>query len=61
VTVDVKNDTPEEMLKAACQLLYELAMALNNDPDGFRDRIASDYEAAGLTSMRDLLATLPQG
>ena len=61
VTVHVKNDTPEEMLKAACQLLYELAMALNNDPDGFRDRIASDYEAAGLTSLRDLLATLPQG
>jgi hypothetical protein len=57
----VKNDTPEEMLKAACQLLYELAMALNNDPDGFRDRIASDYEPADLTSLRDLLATLPQG
>jgi hypothetical protein len=36
-------------------------MALNNDPDGFRDRIASHYEAAGLTSLRDLLATLPQG
>ena len=61
MTVHVKNDTPEEMLKAACQLLYELAMALNNDPDGFRDRIASDYEAAVLTSLRDLLATLPQG
>jgi hypothetical protein len=61
VTVDVKNDTPEEMLKAACQLLYELAMALNNDPDGFRDRIASAYEAASLASRRDLLATRPQG
>jgi hypothetical protein len=61
VTIHVKNDTPEEMLKAACQLLYELAMALNNDPDGFRDRIASAYEAAGLTSLRDLLTSLPQG
>jgi hypothetical protein len=61
VTVHVKNDTPEEMLKAACQLLYELAMALNNDPDGFSDRIASDYEVVGLTSLRDLLVTLPRG
>jgi hypothetical protein len=61
VTIHVKNDTPEEMLKAACQLLYELAMALNNDPDGFRDRIASAYEAARLTSLRDLLTSLPQG
>jgi hypothetical protein len=60
VTIQVKNDTPEEMLTAACQLLYELAMALNNDADGFRDRIAANYEAAGLASLRDLLATLPQ-
>jgi hypothetical protein len=61
VTIHVKDDTPDEMLKAACQLLYELAMALNNDADGFRDRIAADYEAAGLTSQRELLATRPQG
>ncbi len=61
VTIHVTNDTPDEMLKASCQLLYELAMALNNDADGFRDRISADYEAAGLTSLRDLLATLPPG
>jgi hypothetical protein len=61
VTIHVTNDTPDEMLKASCQLLYELAMALNNDGDGFRDRISADYEAAGLTSLRALLATLPPG
>jgi hypothetical protein len=60
VTIQVKNDTPEEMLTAACQLLYELAMALNNDAAGFRDRIAADYDAAALTSLPDLLTTLPQ-
>jgi len=61
VTIHVTNNTPDEMLKASCQLLYELAMALNNDAYGFRDRISADYEAAGLTSLRDLLATLPPG
>jgi hypothetical protein len=58
VTLHVKDDTPEQMLIAACQLLFELSMALNNDPDGFRDRISADYEAAGLTSLRDIMATL---
>jgi hypothetical protein len=61
VKIHVKDDTPEEMLLVACQLLYELAMALNNDADGFRDRISAGSEAAGLTSARDVMATLPHG
>lgn len=45
ITIEVAEDTPEEMRQTACQLLYELAMALNNDTDHFRDLIAANYDA----------------
>lgn len=50
ITIEVAEDTPEEMRQTACQLLYELAMALNNDADHFRDLIAANHDAPGPTS-----------
>jgi len=58
ITIEVAEDTPEEMRQTACQLLYELAMALNNDADHFRDLIAVNHDAPGLTSLRSLLEAL---
>jgi hypothetical protein len=44
------------MQQLACQFLYELAMALNNDPDSFRDLIAVNNDSA--SSIRSLLQSL---
>lgn len=51
ITIEVDEGTPEDMRQAACQLLYELAMALNNDADNFRDLIASNYDLQSPTSV----------
>ena len=45
ITIEVAEGTPEDMLQLACQLLYKLAMALNNDADSFRDLIAVNHDA----------------
>lgn len=45
IEIQVSSAKPDEMTVAVCQLLYELAMALANDPDGFRNRITSGAEA----------------
>lgn len=39
VILEVAPQSPERMIEQACQLLYELAMAVNNDPDGLRARL----------------------
>lgn len=54
ITVNVPDGTPDEMQQRACQLLYELAMALSNDGDSFRALIASTPEEPGLSSIRSL-------
>lgn len=61
LTIEVSDGDPEEMRVAACQLLYELAMALNNDADSFRDRIAADCDAPELASLRSVIRSLQQG
>jgi hypothetical protein len=58
ITIEVAEGTPDEMQQLACQLLYELAMALNNDPDSFRDLIAANHDSQGLSSIRALLQSL---
>jgi hypothetical protein len=58
ITIEVAEGTPDEMQQLACQLLYELAMALNNDPDSFRDLIAANHDSPGLSSIRTLLQSL---
>jgi hypothetical protein len=58
ITIAIDDAAPEDMLTAICQLLYELAMALNNDPDSFRDRLTAGEPAPELTRARNLLAAL---
>jgi hypothetical protein len=56
ITIEVAEGTPDEMQQLACQFLYELAMALNNDPDSFRDLIAVNNDSP--SSIRCLLQSL---
>jgi len=56
ITIEVAEGTPDEMQQLACQFLYELAMALNNDPDSFRDLIAANHDSP--SSIRSLLQSL---
>ena len=58
ITIEVADDAPEEMRQTACQLLYEFAMALNNDADHFRDLIAANHDARGSTTPPSLPAAL---
>jgi hypothetical protein len=58
ITIEVAEDTPEEMRQTACQLLYEFAMALNNDADHFRDLIAANHDVPDLTALSALPETL---
>jgi hypothetical protein len=58
ITIEISDAPPDEMLTTTCQLLYELAMALNNDPDSFRDRLTAGELAPELTRAHDLLAAL---
>lgn len=58
ITVEIPNGDPDEMVVATCQLLYELAMALNNDPDGFRNRIVERAGAHDLESIEVILGAL---
>jgi hypothetical protein len=60
ITIEVSDGDPEDMRLVACQLLYELAMALNNDPDRFRDRIAAAFDAPDLASLHPMLVALQQ-
>jgi hypothetical protein len=60
ITIEVAEGTPDEMQQLACQLLYEMAMALNNDPDSFRDLIAANHDSPGLSSIRSLLQALTE-
>ena len=46
------------MCEVACQLLFELAMAFNNDHDRFRDRLAASEDA--LASLRSILESIHQ-
>lgn len=57
ITIEVPAAAPELMLTLACQLLYELAMALNNDPAGFRARLSAGVDEPELTPLPD--PTLP--
>jgi hypothetical protein len=54
ITIEVAEGTPDEMQQLACQFLYELAMALNNDPDSFRNLIAANQDSRGLSPIRSL-------
>jgi hypothetical protein len=56
ITIEVAEGTPDEMQQLACQFLYELAMALNNDPDSFRDLIAANHDSP--SSIRSLPQSL---
>ena len=58
ITIEVAEDTPEEMRQTACQLLYEFAMALNNDADHFRDLIAANHDARDSTAPPSLSGAL---
>jgi hypothetical protein len=58
ITVEIPNGDSDEMVVSTCQLLYELAMALNNDPDGFRNRIVERPGAHDLESIQEILASL---
>jgi hypothetical protein len=60
ITIEVAEGTPYEMQQLACQFLYELAMALNNDPDSFRDLIAAKHDSPRLSSIRSLLQSLSE-
>lgn len=51
ITIEVDHGSPEDMRQIACQLLYQLAMALNNDPDHFRDLIAAKYSTRASASL----------
>jgi hypothetical protein len=56
ITIEVAEGPSDEMQQLACQLLYELAMALNNDPDSFRDLIGANHDSP--SSIRSLLQSL---
>jgi hypothetical protein len=53
ITIEVAEGPSDEMQQLACQLLYELAIALNNDPDSFRDLIGANNDSP--SSIRSLL------
>ena len=57
ITIEVSAAAPELMLTLACQLLYELAMALNNDPAGFRARLSAGVDEPEVAPLPD--PTLP--
>jgi hypothetical protein len=60
ITIAVEDGEPDDMSVQACQLLYELAMALNNDAAGFKSRIAADVDAHELTSLQTLVTEMQQ-
>ena len=48
------------MCEVACQFLFELAMALNNDHDRVRDRLAASEDAPAFASLRSILESIHQ-
>jgi hypothetical protein len=60
ITIQVPAGKTAEMLTSACQLLYELSMAISNDPEGFQIRLTSRNRSRGLESVEDILASLKQ-
>ena len=61
ITVEVDEGTPDQMCEVACQLLFELSMALNNDHDRFRDHLAAIEDAPAPASMRSTSNPIQQG
>jgi hypothetical protein len=61
ISIHVPEGAPEDMRLEACQLLYELAMAINNDPDRFLERITADSDTTGLASLRSIARALTDG
>ena len=60
ITVEVDEGTPDQMCEVACQLLFELAMALNNDHDRFRDRLAAIEDAPAPASLCSISESIQQ-
>lgn len=60
ITIEVSETDAQHALTTTCQLLYELAMALNNDPDNFHARLTDSPDAPELASLRDILLAARQ-
>lgn len=63
ITVRVKEGDPELMVQEACQLLYQLSMALGNDTEEFRKRLISmpKENDSGISSVQAILDSLLKG
>ena len=58
--MEVDEGTPDRMCEVACQLLFELAIPLNNDHERFRDRLAAIEDVAPLTPARPASESIQQ-